>query len=264
MKASKDKPTPLFLVVVLLAVALCLPLLVNILFLLGAPCALFEAKFSADSLLAYFGTALVGIGTISLALLAYRQTEAIEAAKKEMTNKQDRFEQENASRPFLVLSRVSLGNDWSAFNVDEKGYSRARLLDSCSYIRIEVENVGSGPACRLRLCDDSAFGHAATVDQHRICLPCDSACIFKIPIGYLKKYAGNKAVQIKYENILGCGFEQSFEIMCKEELSPVGERVLEEFEGSLGYALDCDICKWLGVSSLSSQTRRDSNSEKPV
>lgn len=262
MKASKDAPTLLFRVVVLLAVAL--PLLVNILFLLDAPCALFEAKFSADSFLAYFGTALVGVGTMSLALLAYRQTEAIEDARNEMREVQDRFEQENASRPFLVFSRVSLEDDWSAFHTDEKGYYRTDLLDSYCYINIEAKNVGSGPACRVRLCDDSAFGHAATVDQHRICLPCGSACVFKIPIGNLKKYGGSEEVQIRYENILGCGFEQSFEIMCKEKLSPVGERVLEEFEGSLGYATDCDICKWLGVSSLSSQTRRDSNSEKSV
>mgnify|MGYP007077851150 CR=1 FL=1 len=57
----------LFILITVVTFLLCAPLLVNVLFMYEAPCAVFEARFDSGDLLGYIGSAAVGAGSISLA-----------------------------------------------------------------------------------------------------------------------------------------------------------------------------------------------------
>ncbi len=177
-----------------------------------------------------------------------------------MEDAQRRFEEENTCRPFLVLTRVSLGDDWSAFEVDEKGVHNTILSKSHGYMQVELKNVGDGPACKVRMCEDSAFGIAPVMCQHRICLPSNSAHIIKFSIGQIRKHGSDsKRIDLRYENILGCGFEQSFAIDYQEGMAPSGEPEVEVLDdGTKIDTSDYEVTERLSVSALSNQTRFDS------
>ncbi len=227
---------------------------VNGLFSCSAPCVLLEARYSADTLLSYLGMALVGIGTIVMSYFAYKQTGAIEEVKREMEIAQRRFERENTGRPFLVMSRVLLDGDEGVFKVDKKGVRCTKLPESCAGMQVEVKNVGSGPACKVRMCDDSAFGTALAMDQHRICLPRDAAYVIEFSLGAIRKHGSDSVeIELKYENILGCEFKQTFVIGYREEMVSSGDREFEIIDGSVVDVSGYELEESLSVSALSSQ-----------
>lgn len=76
-------------VIRLIVIALTVPLIVNMAFSINAPIDLLEARFTADGLLQYLGTVTIGIGTISLAQLSYRQADKIESVRAEIQDEQN-------------------------------------------------------------------------------------------------------------------------------------------------------------------------------
>ena len=97
-------------------------------------------------------------------------------------------------------------------------------------LSIDIRNVGDGPACRLRLRDDSAFGKASAMDQHRLCVPQDGVYKCEASLANLRD-AGAILLIFRYENILGCPFSQQtdIQIACNpiydEELSGIDDGV---------------------------------------
>lgn len=89
--------------ILLIAMALTTPAIINIAFSINAPINLLKARFTVDGLLQYLGTATIGIGTRSLAWLSYKQADKTESVRAEMQDKQAQFERLNTKRPFLQL-----------------------------------------------------------------------------------------------------------------------------------------------------------------
>ncbi len=121
-------------------------------------------------------------------------------------------------------------------------------------LSIEIRNVGDGPACRLRLRDDSAFGKASSMDQHRLCVPRDGIYTFTASLASLRK-KGVVLLLFRYENIVGCPFAQQAEIQISYK-PKYGEEMIETDDDVLGYELGYEIIDKnveLSVSSLTAQ-----------
>lgn len=87
-------------IILLIVITMTVPLIVNVAFSINTPINLLEARFATDGLLQYLGTVTIGIGTISLAWLSYRQAGKIESVRAEIQDKQAQFERLNTKRLF--------------------------------------------------------------------------------------------------------------------------------------------------------------------
>ena len=130
--------------------ALATPAIIDIAFSIHAPIDLLKARFTADGLLQYLGTATIGIGTVSLALLSYKQAGKIESVRTEMQNNQAQFERLNTKRPFFAVAGVSLDVQPLQSDVDDFGVLTVPLNDDTTSIGIYIVNIGDGPACKCR------------------------------------------------------------------------------------------------------------------
>ena len=227
--------TLLFIFISIVIFLLCAPLLVNVLFMYKAPCAVFEARFDSGDLLGYIGSAAVGVGSISLVLYSVYQTEKL-----------------NTKRPFFIIDKVLV--DDKPVDIDgDKGIWKSTVNEAVR-LSIEIRNVGDGPACRLRLRDDSAFGKASSMDQHRLCVPRDGIYTFTASLASLRK-KGVVLLLFRYENIVGCPFAQQAEIQISYK-PKYGEEMIETDDDVLGYELGYEIIDEnveLSVSSLTAQ-----------
>lgn len=237
-------------IILLIVIALTVPLIVNVAFSRNAPIGLLEARFAADGLLQYLGTVTIGIGTISLAWLSYRQADKIESVRAEMQDKQAQFERLNTKRPFFAVAGISLDGQPLQSNVDDFGVLTAALNDDTKSIGVNVVNIGDGPACKCRTCDDAAFGKAPIVRQHRMCIPSGEQYDFEVFASSIKQ-KGNQDITIKYENILGCEFTQSLTILYIEDLIYSGE--VEIIDNGCPVAIPSGASESISVSELSEQ-----------
>lgn len=245
-KCMANRPS----IIRLIVIALIVPLIVNIAFSINAPIDLLEARFTADGLLQYLGTVTIGIGTISLAWFSYRQANEIESVRAEMQDKQAQFERLNTKRPFFTVAGISLDGQLLQNNVDDFGVQTAALNDDTKSIGVSIVNIGDGPACKCRTCDDSAFGETPIGRQHRICIPKGETYAIEIPASTVKRQ-GVLDVTIAYENILGCEFEQTFTIRCMEEPIYSDETEITD-EGHPGDVL-IGVSESISISELSEQ-----------
>lgn len=237
-------------IILLIVIALTVPLIVNVAFSINAPIGLLEARFAADGLLQYFGTATIGIGTISLAWLSYRQADKIESVRTEMQNDQAQFERLNTKRPFFAVTGVSLDGQPLQSDVDDFGVLTVSLDDDTTSIGIYIVNIGDGPACKCRTCDDAAFGEAPIERQHRMCIPSGKQYGFEVLASSIKQ-KGNRDITIKYENILGCEFTQSLTILYIEDLIYSDE--VEIIDEGHPIAIPSGASESVSVSELSEQ-----------
>lgn len=79
----------LFILITVVTFLFCAPLLVNVLFMYEALCAIFEVRFDPGDLLGYIGSAAVGVGPISLALYSVYQTERLNKLNRNLQRQQD-------------------------------------------------------------------------------------------------------------------------------------------------------------------------------
>lgn len=237
-------------IILLIVIALTVPLIVNVAFSINAPIGLLEARFATDGLLQYFGTVAIGIGTISLAWLSYRQADKIESVRAEMQDKQAQFERLNTKRPFFAVAGISLDGQPLQSNVDDFGVLTAALNDDTKNIGVNVVNIGDGPACKCRTCDDAAFGEAPIERQHRVCIPSGEQYNFEVLTSSIKQ-RGNQDITIKYENILGCEFAQSLTILYIEDLIYSDE--VEAVDEGRPVAVPSGASESISVSELSEQ-----------
>lgn len=244
--------TLLFIFISIVMFLLCAPLLVNVLFMYKAPCAVFEARFDSGDLLGYIGSAAVVVGSISLALYSVYQTEKLNKLDRNLQRQQDEFKRENTKRPFFIIDKVLV--DDKPVDIDgDKGIWKSTVNEAVR-LSIEIRNVGDGPACRLRLRDDSAFGKASSMDQHRLCVPRDGIYTFTASLASLRK-KGVVLLLFRYENIVGCPFAQQAEIQISYK-PKYGEEMIETDDDVLGYELGYEIIEEnveLSVSSLTAQ-----------
>lgn len=244
--------TLLFIFISIVMFLLCAPLLVNVLFMYKAPCAVFEARFDSGDLLGYIGSAAVGVGSFSLALYSVYQTEKLNKLDRNLQRQQDEFKRENTKRPFFIIDKVLV--DDKPVDIDgDKGIWKSTVNEAVR-LSIEIRNVGDGPACRLRLRDDSAFGKASSMDQHRLCVPRDGIYTFTASLASLRK-KGVVLLLFRYENIVGCPFAQQAEIQISYK-PKYGEEMIETDDDVLGYELGYEIIDKnveLSVSSLTAQ-----------
>lgn len=175
----------LLILITVVTFLFCAPLLVNVLFMYEAPCTVFEARFDSGDLLGYIGSAAVGAGSISLALYSVYQTERLNKLDRNLQRQQDEFKRENTKRPFFIIDKVLV--DDKPVDIDgDKGIWTSAVNEAVR-LSIEIRNVGDGSACRLRLRDDSAFGKASSMDQHRLCVPRDGVYTFTASLASLRK-----------------------------------------------------------------------------
>ena len=236
--------------ILLVAMALATPAIINIAFSINAPIDLLKARFTADGLLQYLGTATIGIGTVSLALLSYKQAGKIESVRTEMQNDQAQFERLNTKRPFFAVAGVSLDGQPLQSDVDDFGVLTVPLNDDTTSIGIYIVNIGDGPACKCRTCDDAAFGEAPIERQHRMCIPSGKQYGFEVLASSIKQ-KGNQDITIKYENILGCEFTQSLTILYIEDLIYSDE--VEIIDEGHPIAMPSGASESVSVSELSEQ-----------
>lgn len=238
----------LFIFITVVTFLLCAPLLVNVLFMYEAPCAVFEARFDSGDLLGYIGSAAVGAGSILLALYSVYQTERLNKLDRNLQRQQDEFKRENTKRPFFIIDKVLV--DDKPVDIDgDKGIWTSTVNEAVR-LSIEIRNVGDGPACRLRLKDDSAFGKASSMDQHRLCVPQDGVYKFEASLASFRK-KGTALLLFRYENIVGCPFAQQADI--KISYNPIyGEEMIETDDGVLEDEI-IDQNTELSVSSLTAQ-----------
>lgn len=238
----------LFILIIVVTFLFCAPLLVNVLFMYEAPCAVFEARFDSGDLLGYIGSAAVGAGSIFLALYSVYQTERLNKLDRNLQRQQDEFKRENTKRPFFIIDKVLV--DEKSVDIDgDKGIWTSTINEAVC-LAIEIRNVGDGPACRLRLKDDSAFGKASSMDQHRLCVPQDGVYKFEASLASLRK-KGAALLLFRYENIVGCPFAQQVDIQIS--YNPIyGEDMIETGDDVLGYEM-IDQNVELSVSSLTAQ-----------
>lgn len=228
---------------------LCAPLLVNVLFMYEAPCAVLEARFDAGDLLGFIGSAAIGAGSLVLALCAIGQTERIDKLDRDMQNRQDRFERENTKRPFFVIEQVLVDDE--PIQIDDDKGIWANKLNGAERLCIEIRNVGDGPACRFRLREDSAFGNAESMDQHRMCIPQDGLYRFGTSIANIERRGDGVTLKFRYENITGCCFSQQADIKIFHN-SIYGDEQIETEGGKFVYEI-VDESLELSVSSLTAQ-----------
>ena len=226
----------------------CAPLLVNVLFMYEAPCAVFEARFDPGELLGYIGSAAGGAGSIFLALYSVYQTERLNKLDRNLQRQQDEFKRENTKRPFFIIDKVLV--DDKPVDIDgDKGIWTSTVNEAVR-LSIEIRNVGDGPACRLRLKDDSAFGKASSMDQHRLCVPQEGVYKFAASLASLEK-KGAVLLLFRYENIVGCSFAQQADIQISYK--PIyGEEMLETDDGEHAHEMIGQNVE-LSVSSLTAQ-----------
>lgn len=237
-------------IILLIVIVLTVPLIVNMAFSINSPLDLLEARFAADGLLQYLGTVTIGIGTISLAWFSYKQTDRIDAIRTEMQEEQDRFERLNTKRPYFTVTGISLDGQPLQSDVDNFGVLTVPLNDDTMSIGVYIVNIGDGPACKCRTCDDAAFGEAPIERQHRACIPSGEQYDFEV-LASLMKQKGNQDITIKYENILGCEFAQSLTILYIEDLIFSGEA--EIIDEGCPVAIPSGASESISVSELSEQ-----------
>lgn len=238
----------LFILISVVTFLFCAPLLVNVLFMYEAPCAVFEARFDPGDLLGYIGSAAVGAGSIFLALYSVYQTERLNKLDRNLQRQQDEFKRENTKRPFFIIDKVLV--DDKPVDIDgDKGIWTSTVNEAVR-LSIEIRNVGDGPACRLRLKDDSAFGKASSMDQHRLCVPQEGVYKFAASLASLEK-KGAVLLLFRYENIVGCSFAQQADIQISYK--PIyGEEMLETDDGEHAHEMIGQNVE-LSVSSLTAQ-----------
>ena len=236
--------------ILLIAMALAAPAIINIVFSIDAPIDLLKARFAADGLLQYLGTVTIGIGTISLAWLSYRQADKIESVRAEIQDKQAQFERLNTKRPFFAVAGISLDGQPLQSNVDDFGVLTAALNDDTKSIGVNIINIGDGPACKCRTCNDAAFGKAPIVRQHSMCIPSGEQYDFEVFASSIKQ-KGNQDITIKYENILGCEFAQSLTILYVEDLIYSDE--VEVVDEGCPVAVPGGASESISISELSEQ-----------
>lgn len=238
----------LFILITVVTFLFCAPLLVNVLFMYEAPCAVFEARFDSGDLLGYIGYASVGAGSISLALYSVYQTERLNKLDRNLQRQQDEFKRENTKRPFFIIDKVLV--DDKPVDIDgDKGIWTSTVNEAVR-LSIEIRNVGDGSACRLRLRDDSAFGKASSMDQHRLCVPRDGVYTFTASLASLRK-KGVVLLLFRYENIVGCPFAQQADIQISY-IPKYGKESIETDDDVLGYEIYDENVE-LSVSSLTAQ-----------
>lgn len=238
----------LFILITVVTFLFCAPLLVNVLFMYEAPCAVFEARFDSGDLLGYIGSAAVGASSISLALYSVYQTERLNKLDRNLQRQQDEFKRENTKRPFFIIDKALV--DDKPVDIDgDKGIWTSTVNEAVR-LSIEIRNVGDGPACRLRLRDDSAFGKASSMDQHRLCVPRDGVYTFTASLASLRK-KGVVLLLFRYENIVGCPFAQQADIQISY-IPKYGKESIETDDGVLGYEIYDENVE-LSVSSLTAQ-----------
>ncbi len=239
----------LFILITVVTFLFCAPLLVNVLFMYEAPCAVFEARFDSGDLLGYIGSAAVGAGSISLALYSVYQTERLNKLDRNLQRQQDEFKRENTKRPFFIIDKVLV--DDKPVDIDgDKGIWTSTVNEAVR-LSIEIRNVGDGPACRLRLKDDSAFGKASSMDQHRLCVPQDGVYKFEASLASFRK-KGTALLLFRYENIVGCPFAQQADIQIS--YNPIyGEEMIETDDGVLEDEIIDQNTELSVVSSLTAQ-----------
>lgn len=167
-----------------------------------------------------------------------------------MQEEQDRFERLNTKRPYYTVTGISLDEQPLQSDVDDFGVLTVSLNDDTTSIGVYIINIGDGPACKCRTCDDAAFGEAPIERQHRACIPSGEQYDFEV-LASLMKQKGNQDITIKYENILGCEFAQSLTILYIEDLIFSGEA--EIIDEGCPVAIPSGASESISVSELSEQ-----------
>lgn len=196
--------------------------------------------------------ATTGLGTIALSVFAYRQTRKNEEDRKMWQREKDHFEAANTKRPFLIISGVEVGND--SIESDERGLFKRQITEiNLTEIHIHIKNCGDGPAVKIRTTEDTAFGIAPERMRHRRCLEPGASLLLtfkpRSSIGVEKK------VEMKYENMLGIKYVQTFQLGVSE-IAVYDDEAVELEEGGSAHEL-IDKEYELFITSLSEQKEED-------
>lgn len=230
------------------AALLVIPLFVNVLFAIEAPCDILRARFSAGDLLGYLGSALVGVGSIALAMYAILQTDRIDKVEQEMRERQDQFERDNTKRPFFVVDSVLI--DGASVKANENGCYLADRVSDDSVISVVLKNIGDGPACRFRMREDSAFGKPPAIEEHRLCVSAGDPFELNFSIREMEK-ARSTVMTFRYENVIGCLYSQRIDVRVIPV--PIYSSMREEVDDGLFADVMLDETRRLVVSSLTPQ-----------
>ena len=193
---------------------------------------------------------ITGLGTITLSVFAYRQTRKNEEDRMGLRREKDHFEAANIKRPFLIISGVKVEND--PIESDERGLFKCKIPET-DPIEIHLKNCGGGPAVKIRTSEDTAFGTAPERMRHRRCLEPGASLLLtfkpRSSIGVEKK------VEMKYENMLGIKYVQTFQLGVSE-IAVYDDEAVELEEGGSAHEL-IDKEYELFITSLSEQKEED-------
>ena len=217
---SKRKPATCFIIMWIIALIILIfvgiPLLIHWVFSTPAPIAFMAVDWTAKEYLAYFGSALGGIGTISLGIITIIQTRAL---KDETVDR----ENANVKRPFFAISEIlSTSKDASKWGHGNHGHILRFKTNNWSFI--EVSNLGDGVANNLVI---EPWGDEDTPKNDVPCFSTPQNEYITIPV-MIQAVEGTKYITIYYQNIIGYAYSQRIEIAITNSLNYKGTLLTEE------------------------------------
>ena len=217
----------MLLAIIAFAFFLIVPLAINLLFQTEAPFDLFKAQYDASDLLAYAGITLTGTGTLAIGIATLynsRQTLKIQSEMQKESNRLQKsmniLSERNIKRPYFVIENIR----FESIDIDanKNGIYLLKCHDdkpNKNAVAI-LRNIGDGPAVKINLHPDSAFGIATGKNrENRVCEQGDTI-EFRLPLTP-EKYSHSSfqsEFAIVYHNIINSRFVQTIEIMAEENI----------------------------------------------
>lgn len=206
----------IWIIALIILIFIGIPLLIHRMFSTPAPIAFMAVDWTAKEYLAYFGSALGGIGTISLGIITIIQTRAL---KDEAVDR----ESANVKRPFFTISEIiSTPKDASKWGHGNHGYILRYKADNWSFIK--VSNIGDGIANNLVI---EPWGNQDTPKNDIPCFSTPQNGFITIPV-MIKAVERTQYVTIYYENLIGYAYSQKIEIVITNSLNYKGILLTEE------------------------------------
>ena len=162
-------------------------------------------KWAPGDLIAYYGTGLSIICTMTLGGVTYRQTKIIQ----EQTH---HWEQVNTKRPFFTIKRAYILEDGKEQEVpfQETGFQISRGKQTIVYL--ELQNCGDGPANHFKRFPETAFGEKNEETVPQDCIAKDASKTVNIRLWAYNQETREETIEFHYENILGFSYRQDLHI----------------------------------------------------
>lgn len=206
-------------------IVLSAPIWINALFNREAPFSFLRVEWCVTDALTYFGSVIMGLGTIFLGIITLDQAEKIDKLTTEKENA-------NTKRPFFIIEGVfSSENEKIPWEHGDNGFTYSSSKRITPYVKIT--NVGDGVANNLTF-PNHGFGKMRDpkINLPAHCIPPGSSCFVRL---FWSSDTRVHSVTLKYQNLIGYTYSQEIEYRFDRDFIG-GERVEiapNEFEAEL-------------------------------